>query len=49
MVQPGDSSTDIAELIKSRIRDIADYPQPGVMFKDITPLLADPVPRSPRW
>ena len=43
MVQPGDSSTDIAELIKSRIRDIADYPQPGVMFKDITPLLADPV------
>ena len=43
MVQPGDSGTDIAELIKSRIRDIADYPQPGVMFKDITPLLADPV------
>ena len=43
MVQPGDSSTDIAELIKSRVRDIADYPQPGVMFKDITPLLADPV------
>ena len=41
MVQPGDSGTDIAELIKSRIRDIADYPQPGVMFKDITPLLAD--------
>jgi adenine phosphoribosyltransferase len=43
MVQPGDSGTDIAELIKSRVRDIADYPQPGVMFKDITPLLADPV------
>ena len=43
MVQPGDSGTDIAELIKSRIRDIADYPRPGVMFKDITPLLADPV------
>ena len=42
MVQPGDGSTDIAELIKSRVRDIADYPQPGVMFKDITPLLADP-------
>jgi adenine phosphoribosyltransferase len=24
------------------IRDIPDWPKPGVMFKDITPLLADP-------
>ena len=32
---------EIAELIRARVRDIADYPQPGVMFKDITPLLAD--------
>lgn len=24
------------------IADIADYPKPGVVFKDITPLLADP-------
>ncbi|WP_432250116.1 adenine phosphoribosyltransferase [Streptomyces sanyensis] len=31
------------ELLLSRIRDIADYPKPGVLFKDITPLLADPV------
>jgi adenine phosphoribosyltransferase len=42
MAEPAASSTDIAELIRSRVRDIADYPQPGVMFKDITPLLADP-------
>ena len=31
----------LAGLIKARIRDVADYPQPGVVFKDITPLLAD--------
>jgi adenine phosphoribosyltransferase len=34
-------TTDIAELLRSRIRDIPDYPKPGVLFKDITPLLAD--------
>jgi adenine phosphoribosyltransferase len=34
--------TDIASLITSHIRDVPDYPQPGVLFKDITPLLADP-------
>ncbi len=32
---------DVGSLILSRVRDIPDYPQPGVMFKDITPLLAD--------
>ena len=31
----------LADLITSRIRDIPDYPKPGVVFKDITPLLAD--------
>jgi adenine phosphoribosyltransferase len=28
-------------LIAARIRDIPDYPKPGVVFKDITPLLGD--------
>jgi adenine phosphoribosyltransferase len=35
------ASTDIAGLIRAAIRDIPDYPQPGIVFKDITPLLAD--------
>jgi adenine phosphoribosyltransferase len=29
------------ELIQSLIRDIPDFPKPGIVFKDITPLLAD--------
>ncbi|MGK5529269.1 adenine phosphoribosyltransferase [Streptomyces sp. URMC 129] len=32
----------LADLLLSRIRDVADYPKPGIVFKDITPLLADP-------
>jgi adenine phosphoribosyltransferase len=28
--------------LKSRIREVDDFPTPGVGFKDITPLLADP-------
>ncbi|GGP54559.1 MULTISPECIES: adenine phosphoribosyltransferase [Streptomyces] len=37
------TTESIRELLLSRIRDVADYPKPGVVFKDITPLLADPV------
>ena len=33
---------DIAELITEHVRDVPDYPQAGVLFKDITPLLAEP-------
>lgn len=28
--------------LAAHIRDIADFPEPGVVFKDITPLLGDP-------
>lgn len=31
-----------SELIESLIRDVPDFPKPGVVFKDITPLLANP-------
>jgi adenine phosphoribosyltransferase len=34
---------DLDRLIQERIRDVPDYPKPGVLFKDITPLLADHV------
>ena len=29
------------DLILSRIRNVPDFPKPGIIFKDITPLLAD--------
>jgi adenine phosphoribosyltransferase len=29
--------------LRSLIRDIPDFPEPGIDFKDITPLLVDPV------
>ena len=28
--------------LKARIRDVPDFPEPGIVFKDIMPLLADP-------
>ncbi len=29
--------------LRTFIRDVPDFPKPGILFKDITPLLADPV------
>jgi adenine phosphoribosyltransferase len=31
------------EGLKARIRDVPDFPEPGIVFKDIMPLLGDPV------
>ncbi len=31
------------EVVRALIRDVPDFPKPGIMFKDITPVLADPV------
>lgn len=33
----------ITERIKATIRDVADFPKPGILFKDITPILLDPL------
>jgi adenine phosphoribosyltransferase len=34
-------STDITDIIASLTREVADFPSPGIQFKDLTPLLAD--------
>ena len=34
--------TDTVDL-RSKVREVPDFPTPGVGFKDVTPLLADPV------
>ncbi|MGH2707570.1 MAG: adenine phosphoribosyltransferase, partial [Actinomycetota bacterium] len=40
MVETG--LTDL-EWLEQRVRDVPDFPKPGIVFKDITPLLSDPV------
>jgi adenine phosphoribosyltransferase len=32
----------LAQKARALVRDVPDYPEPGVVFKDITPVLADP-------
>ena len=38
---PGHDST-LLEDVKASIRDVPDFPKPGIVFKDVTPVLADP-------
>jgi adenine phosphoribosyltransferase len=38
----GGDLLELSEVLATRILDVADYPKPGVVFKDITPLLGDP-------
>jgi adenine phosphoribosyltransferase len=41
-MSPSDlSSADLAGRLRRAIRDVADFPKPGILFKDITPVLAD--------
>ena len=34
-------SAEIVEKLRSAIRDVPDFPKPGIVFKDITPVLCD--------
>ena len=33
---------DAVALVESHLREVEDFPAPGVLFRDITPLIADP-------
>jgi adenine phosphoribosyltransferase len=33
---------ELTQRIKESVRDVKDYPKPGILFKDITPVLSDP-------
>ena len=37
----GDSGPAAAALVAGKVTDVPDFPQSGVMFKDLTPLFAD--------
>lgn len=39
---PGAITADPSAMVARSIRDVHDYPSPGIVFKDITPLLGDP-------
>lgn len=34
-------SADVAALIAASVREVPDFPRPGIQFKDLTPVLAD--------
>ncbi|TAM88631.1 MAG: adenine phosphoribosyltransferase [Jatrophihabitans sp.] len=34
-------TSEVASLISGLVRDVPDFPEPGIVFKDIAPLLAD--------
>lgn len=36
------AATATERLLWSRVRDVPDWPEPGVLFRDLTPLMADP-------
>ena len=47
MTEQTEPTETIAQLVASRLRDVPDFPEPGVSFKDFTPLLATARPCGP--
>jgi adenine phosphoribosyltransferase len=41
MAVHGDSGPELAELVAGHVLDVPDFPQPGIVFKDLMPLFAD--------
>jgi adenine phosphoribosyltransferase len=41
MATAASTAEGVAELVRARLRDVPDFPKPGIRFKDITPVLAD--------
>ncbi len=38
----GLTADEVSRVVAASLRDVPDFPAPGVLFKDVTPLLADP-------
>jgi adenine phosphoribosyltransferase len=41
-IRPAEDDSVTADELKRLIRDIPDFPKPGILFRDVTPLLLDP-------
>lgn len=37
----GSATPQVADVIASLLREVPDFPEPGIQFKDLTPVLAD--------
>lgn len=42
IIDPPSPAAADASAFRAAIRDVADFPSPGITFRDVTPLLADP-------
>ncbi|MFZ2504567.1 MAG: adenine phosphoribosyltransferase [Nocardioides sp.] len=40
-MDPGTLRANACQALEAHVLDVVDYPEPGIVFKDITPMLAD--------